>query len=89
MSILTMSSAEVRRRAKYLNSTALWGRLGGRQFGSPEDLALSRLERDGWARLARSVQQMGRVWSEVAISAADAGRRMGEAFAAAFREPTR
>lgn len=80
MSILTMSNREIRQRVKHLNSTALWGRLGGRQFGSPEDLALAELERVNWVAFARVAKQMARAFREASITAAEAGRRMVEAF---------
>jgi hypothetical protein len=85
--VLTMPSSEIKRRLK-AQRVYLWGgTVGCRQYGSPQDLAMDRLERENWQRTLRGLIRFGEAFRVSMVSMEEAGRRLNRAFAALVPEP--
>jgi hypothetical protein len=86
--LLTMTAREIRRQNRD-RRVVLWGSTHWRQFGSPEDLALAKLEAERWAQMrrsmvafARAARSITRSFEEIARELAIAGEKLGRAFGA-------
>lgn len=66
-SVLKLSAREIR-KGNRRNRVVLWGKLNGRQFGSPSDLLVAQLEAANWERILASVKAFAKAWRRFGVS---------------------